>query len=137
MLFDTEESLDRFLLAFEEGTWPGADWKHAHHLVMAVCYVMAYGRDQALARARVNIARYNEMQGGKNTTDDGYHETLTVFWIDAVASRIPAGRSRLEAVAEVVEALAPQRDLWRAYYSFDLVKSREARASYIPPDRAP
>jgi hypothetical protein len=132
--FDTEESLDRFIAAFEDGTWPIANWKHGHHLVMATCYVFAHGRDEALARARVNIRKYNEAQGGKNTEDSGYHETLTVFWIDVVTRAIPSEKSRVEAVRSVVSALAPQRDLWREYYSFDVVKSREARAVYIPPD---
>ena len=134
MNFDTEESLDRFIAAFEDGTWPIANWKHGHHLVMATCYVFAHGRDEALARARVNIRKYNEAQGGKNTEDSGYHETLTVFWIDVVTRAIPSEKSRVEAVRSVVSALAPQRDLWREYYSFDVVKSREARAAYIPPD---
>jgi hypothetical protein len=132
--FDTEESLDRFIAAFEDGTWPIANWKHGHHLVMATCYVFAHGRDEALARARVNIRKYNEAQGGKNTEDSGYHETLTVFWIDTVTRAIPSEKSRVEAVRSVVSDLAPQRDLWREYYSFDVVKSREARAVYIPPD---
>ena len=102
---------------------------------MATCYVMKYGRDEALCRARGNIARYNEAQGGKNTEDSGYHETLTVFWMDAVTAAIPTGKTRVETVQHVVEVLAPQRDLWRDYYSFDVIKSREARATYIEPDK--
>ena len=135
MNFDTEESLDRFIAAFEEGTWPIADWKHGHHLVMAACYLLAHGRDGALERARVNIRKYNEAQGGSNTEESGYHETLTVFWIDVVARTIPRGAGRVLAVRHVVDALASKRDLWREYYSFDVVKSREARARYVPPDR--
>ncbi len=134
MHFDTEESLDNFLAAFEDGSWPVAEWKHAHHLVMATCYVLAYGRDEALQRARFNIPKYNEAQGGQNTEDSGYHETLTVFWIDRVTEVLPVGVSRVEAVRHVVTALAPKRDVWREYYSFDVIQSREARARYVPPD---
>jgi hypothetical protein len=134
--FDTEESLNHFIAAFEDGTWPVANWKHAHHLVMATCYVMAYGREEALNRARLNIPKYNEAQGGKNTEDSGYHETLTVFWIDRVAEAIPANETRVEAVRRVVDELARKRDMWRDYYSFDVVKSRDARAQYIEPDLA-
>jgi len=135
--FETEESLDEFISAFEAGTWPAAEWKHAHHLVMAACYVMKYGRDQALNRARSNIAAYNEAQGGRNTEDSGYHETLTVFWIDAVTRALPSGKSRLEATRHIIETFAPQRDLWREFYSFDVVKSREARKVYVAPDLSP
>jgi hypothetical protein len=132
--FDTEESLDSFLAAFEDGTWPSAEWKHAHHLVMAACYVFAHGRDAALELARTNIPKYNEAQGGKNTEDSGYHETLTVFWINRVAETVPKSGSRVDAVRHVVNAFAAKRDLWRLYYSFDVVNSRDARARYIAPD---
>ncbi|HYP07467.1 MAG TPA: hypothetical protein VER03_14640 [Bryobacteraceae bacterium] len=135
MAFDTEESLDQLIAAFEDGTWPVSQWKHAHHLAMATCYILRYGRDEALRRARVDIAKYNEAQGGKNTEDGGYHETLTVFWMDLVAANMPAGKSRVEAVRHVIDQLASKRDVWRDYYSFDVVKSREARAAYIKPDR--
>jgi hypothetical protein len=135
--FDTEESLNEFIAAFEDGTWPVADWKHAHHLVMAACYILAYGRDEALERARFNIPRYNEAQGGRNTEDSGYHETLTVFWIDAVARELPNVKSRVEAVRHVIGELASKRDLWRNYYSFDVVKSSEARKVYLLPDLSP
>ena len=134
MHFETEESLEEFISAFEAGTWPIADWKHAHHLAMAAYYVIAYGRDEALERARRNIPAYNEAQGGKNTEDSGYHETLTVFWIDAVTAALPLGKPRLEAIHHIVETLTPRRDLWREFYSFDVVKSSEARKIYIAPD---
>jgi len=51
-----------------------------------------------------------------------------------VAETIPKAGSRVNAVRHVVNALAAKRDLWREYYSFDIVKSTEARARYIPPD---
>ena len=133
MPFDTEESLDAFITAFEAGTWPIANWKHAHHLAMATCYVMKYGRDDALNRARLRIREYNEAQGGRNTEDSGYHETLTVFWIDKVAETIPPNVPRVAAIGHVLAALADPRDLWRDYYTFDVIKSREARAFYIAP----
>ena len=134
MLFDTESSLDQLIAGFEDGTWPAADWKHAHHLAMAACYVLAYGREEALSRARTTIQRYNEAQGGKNTEHGGYHETLTIFWIDVVAAALPAGATRLEAVHYIVDRFAQQRDLWRKYYSYDVVNSREARMAYVQPD---
>ena len=109
MNFDTEESLDRFIAAFEDGTWPIADWKHGHHLVMATCYVFAHGRDEALARARVNIPKYNEAQGGKNTRRQRISRDA-----DRVLDRLCDSddsfgeRQGGVAVRHVVECLAPQ-----------------------------
>lgn len=101
---------------------------------MAACYVFAHGRDAALERARANIPKYNEALGGKNSANSGYHETLTVFWIDRVVETMPKSGSRVDAVRHVVDALAAKRDLWREYYSFDVVQSTEARARHVPPD---
>jgi hypothetical protein len=34
----------------------------------------------------------------------------------------------------LVAEFAPRRDLFREYYSFDVVRSVEARRSWMPPD---
>jgi len=135
-----DETLAGLLAGFEAGTWPIADWRHAHHLAVAACYILSYG--DALDRLRAAIPRYNVAQGGQNTPDSGYHETLTVFWyelirhfVDGLQAEFPAGLTRLEATRRVVTEFAPQRDLFRRYYDFDVVKSREARAKWIPPSR--
>jgi hypothetical protein len=119
---------------FENGTWPVKEWTHAHHLILAASYVL--DGDDALERLRVGIPRYNVSQGGANTEDSGYHETLTCFWyriIRGFIDQLPAGLSRAQVVQSVVDEYAPQRDLFRRYYDFDVVKSREARAVWIPP----
>ena len=51
-----------------------------------------------------------------------------------MAETMPKGGLRVDAVRHVVDALAAKRDLWREYYSFDVVQSTEARARYVPPD---
>ncbi|MDQ1470428.1 MAG: hypothetical protein QOJ99_1908 [Bryobacterales bacterium] len=129
-----EGSLDELVRRFEDGTWPVAEWKHAHHVMLAASYIL--DGDNALERLRVGIPRYNVSQGGANTEDSGYHETLTCFWywlIRGYIGQLPAGLSRPEVVQRVVNEYAPQRDLFRRYYDFDVVKSREARAVWIPP----
>ena len=133
---EDEAALQALIAAFEEGSFPIAGWRHAHHLVVAACYVLD-GPD-ALDRLRTNIPRYNVSQGGQNTPDSGYHETLTVFWFEVVQrfiAGLPLGLSRLEITQRVVSEFAPRRDLFRDYYGFDVVKSREARATWIPPSR--
>lgn len=131
-----EAALAALIAGFEEGTWPGAEWKHAHHLVVAACYML--DGDDALERLRTNIPKYNVAQGGQNTADSGYHETLTVFWYEMVRAfidRLPKGMTRLEVTQRVVEEFAPKRDMFREYWDFDVVESREARAAWIAPAR--
>jgi hypothetical protein len=129
-------SLQRLLTGFEDGTWPIAEWHHTAHLAVCSCYVLD-GPD-AMDRLRVRIASYNECQGGKNTPESGYHETLTRFWVEVVRDAIdslPDGLSRLEVAQRIVAAFGHRRDLFREYYVFDVVGSREARAGWIPPAR--
>jgi hypothetical protein len=130
-------SLDALIAGFEDGTWPKAQWTHAAHLTAGACYILD-NADTALDRLRSEIPRYNVRQGGANTEDGGYHETLTCFWHDIIRDFIgtlPAGLDRLAIVRAVVTEFAPKRDLFREYYDFDVVGSREARATWIQPSR--
>jgi hypothetical protein len=112
-----EGSLERLVRGFEDGTWPVKEWKHAHHLMLAASYIL--DGDDALERLRTGIPRYTVSQGGENTVDAGYHETLTCFWywlIRGFIRQLPAGLTRAEVVHRVVDEYAPQRDLFRRYY---------------------
>ncbi len=131
-----EANLDAFVRAFEDGTFPGKDYHHAQHLVVAACYLTEHGAAEATARMRTNIRRYNEAQGGKNTEDAGYHETLTVFWLMLIAANLPEAAGRLEAARRAVELFGARRDVFRNYYSFDVLNSRDARSRWIAPDLA-
>lgn len=131
-----EAALDTLLIGFENGTWPKAQWTHAAHLATGACYIFAF--DDALDRLRTGIPRYNVSQGGQNTKDSGYHETLTVFWHHVIRDFIqtlPPNQSRLTIARAVVAQFEPQRDLFKRYYDFDVVNSREARAKWIPPSK--
>lgn len=132
-----DASLAALVAGFEAGTWPVADWLHAQHLAVAACYILEC-EQTALDRLRAAIPRYNLAQGGENTPESGYHETLTVFWYEVLRhflAGLPDGLTRLEATRRGVEEFAPRRDLFRHYYDFDVVKSREARARWMPPAR--
>jgi len=133
---ENSASLEALLNGFEDGTWPIAQWHHAQHLAVCSCYVLD-GPD-AMDRLRIRIASYNERQGGRNTPDSGYHETLTRFWLEVVRDAIdslPRDLSRLEITRRIVAEFGDRRNLFREYYRFDVVGSREARAGWIPPAR--
>jgi hypothetical protein len=134
----SEAALDTFLAAFETGTWPHSAWTHTSHVIMAGCYLLAWPEAEATERIRQGICRYNESQGNVNTADSGYHETLTIFWIQTIRAWLagePPGRTRLDVVRSLAEEFGSRRDLYKDYYSFDVLGSREARAQWIAPDR--
>ncbi|MBZ5592848.1 MAG: hypothetical protein LAP39_11475 [Acidobacteriia bacterium] len=136
----TEESLTDFLESFERGTWPKSAWTHAAHVAVASCYLIEHPDEEARDHMRRGIRHYNQCVGTVNSDHSGYHETITLFWLAVVKARLREladGAPRIEAVRMVVTELAPQRELFREYYSFDVVRSVEARRAWIAPDLKP
>jgi hypothetical protein len=133
-----EEFLASLIAGFENGTWPNSDFRHLHHLVIAVHYITVYA--VPMDKLRDDIKRYNVNQGGANTEDRGYHETITRFWVETVSrymASLPPGLSQLEITRRVTGEFAGKRDLFRDYYDFDILESREARAGWVAPNQAP
>ncbi len=134
----TEQALDEILATFEDGTYPRVAWHHGAHLAVAGCYLSALPREEALDRMRAGVIHYNTSVGIVNDADCGYHETLTRFWIEVASHFLdsqPATASRAQKIVALVDEFSGKRDLFKDYWSFDVVKSREARAGWIPPDR--
>ena len=132
----SETTLAEFIQGFEQGTWPHAAWTHSAHLAMAAWYLLSLPESEVTDRVRRGIQHYNESVGTRNTPDAGYHETLTLFWLAIVSDylgRRDGQATKLAVIREVVAEFASQRDLYRRYYSFDVVNSREARAKWVPP----
>jgi len=132
----TEREIDEFLAAFEGCTLPKERWTHGAHLLTGACYVHGLGQAAALEKMRVCVRRYNESVGGQNTETSGYHETITVMWIRLLDGllRELGEMERAAFAARAVERFVEQRDIFRRYYDFDVVKSTEARLRWVEPN---
>lgn len=71
--------------AFLDRRLPHDDWTHEAHLTVCWHAVGEHGRAGALQVLRRSIRAYNEATGRANTETDGYHETLTRYYVGAVA----------------------------------------------------
>ena len=132
---DSSETLAAFLADFAAGRIPRAEWNHAAHLAYAAATIQQGG---GIDEIRAGILSYNAIQGIESTPDSGYHETLTRFWSDRLAALVAAlgrGATPLDAARAAVAAFARRGRLFDAYYSYDLLASREARALYLAPDK--
>jgi len=130
---ETREAFDAFVAAWESGRLPKAAWTHGAHVAIGACYVVRYG-ERAVDELRAGIKRHNAAVGTLDTETSGYHETLTRLW-SGVVSRFVAGVSDpWLAARHAVEKFGEERDLYRLYYSFDVVKDKTARAAWVPPD---
>jgi len=134
---DTTEDLESFIAEFENGTWPHCRWDHQAHITMAAYYLCSMPIAKAVARIKCGIREYNARQGTKNSDSAGYHETLTAFWI---AILIPLCLQEdfqdtlCAKVRTIASMMANDRDLWRCYYSTNILKDTAARRSWRDPD---
>ena len=135
----TESEIDEFLQAFEQGTLPKPRWTHAAHVLTGACYVHTLGEAAAITHMRQRVAAYNVAAGGQNTAASGYHETITLFWIKLLGCflRQRPALPRAEFAHAAVAKFGQRRDVFRDFYSFDVVASVEARQNWVAPDKQP
>lgn len=136
-LLESETLLQEFVEAWKAGKLPKAEWTHAAHVAMAAYFAFDHAAEATFAIMKTGILHHNTSVGTPNTEDNGYHETLTRFWSSEIGTFVRAGRfaSRLEAVRAAVSAFGSDRDRFRLFYSFDVVRDRRARREWVPPDR--
>jgi hypothetical protein len=130
-ILQSKTSFDRFLHDVVVGTFPRSRWNHAAHLAYAAWVLWNGGRYDGVRSA---ILAYSKTQGIVSTPDSGYHETVTHFWCDRILELGPH-ETAYHLALRAVDVLAGQRELLSKYYSFDVIANREARATYVPPDR--
>jgi hypothetical protein len=126
---------EEFLRSFEECTLPKAEWTHAAHLRMAWIYLRRHPFEEALARARAGIQKYNASQGSK-----GYRETITQFFMRMISHRLGAGAGALsfdEFLASNQDLYRPEISVRRKHYSDQVWLSERAKAEFVPPDLLP
>jgi hypothetical protein len=117
-------------------TLPRVDWTHEAHL--AACLWLVRERDDIALEADLPaiIRAYNESVGGLNDDTQGYHETLTQFYIAEVRAhhRETRGLPLIDAVNALLGGPRGARDWPLRFYSRDRLFSVAARRSYVAPD---
>lgn len=135
MKYKDETEIEELVKAFEDATIGRDAWKHAEHLVVALVYTNAHESETATAKMRDGL--FNLLTHGFKvdlSKDMPYHETLTVFWMNAV-SKFNAecgGLTLKEKANSLVEAF--DKDYPLRFYSREFLFSDEARARFVEPD---
>ncbi len=130
---ETRDSFERFLETWEAGKLSKREWTHGAHVAMAAAYSVRY-RAGAFDRIKAGIIRHNESCGTANTDTSGYHETLTRLWARVVGRAVANFDDPWLAARHALEQFGEDRDLHCLYYSFDVVRSVEARRCWVRPD---
>lgn len=134
-----QERIHLIITGFESGSLPKEEWTHEAHLIMALHYALKLDEHEILPHIRQSIIRYNEAVGTANTATSGYHETLTVFYVQAVMGFLTE-HSHTQSLPILTDILLHSDIADRAYplrfYTKEYLFSPEARATYLPPNLA-
>jgi hypothetical protein len=131
--YQTEEQIDDVVRDFELCTTDKSDFKHQHHLTVAVSYLRELTLEQAINKMREALLRFVDHH---QVDRRKYNETITVFWFQIVAEAMrtmPANVRGVEQCNRVIERFS-NADLALNYYSRDMLFSERAREEFVEPD---
>ncbi len=130
----TTLELQSLVFQFENCTLPRESWTHQAHLSVALWYLFHLPREQATGRIRNGIQLYNESLG----IGTGYHETMTLAWIEILAGFLQESSAEGN-LAELVERATVRfgiSDYLLQFFSRDRLFSELARREWVEPDLA-
>lgn len=135
----TYEEAEDLVTRFEQGSYPAASFSHYAHVVMALWYTYHQPLAQARASIKDGLRRYLVAIGVPQTEDAGYHETVTELFFQLIVQyqlRFPE-RDFAALLAGLERQPFLEKHFTRRYYDDARLMSREARASFLAPERAP
>jgi hypothetical protein len=121
---------DQIAAGLLDASLPQPEWTHRGHITAAHVLISAHGPEETLALCREHIPLLNNAHGVENSDTGGYHDTLTVFFVAAVADAIGRGLTIDETAAEL------DRDAALRWWSEPVLMSVEARHGFVTPDIA-
>ena len=107
---------------------------HAEHLTVALWYLSRLPEAEAQERVRAGLRKLSALDG-----DGRYNETLTLFWLRAVAAFLRDADSDLSLPVlreRLVARFADPRAVFD-HYSPELLHSPEAKTTWVEPDLKP
>jgi hypothetical protein len=132
----TEEELVKIVNGFLDRTLDKSLWTHKAHIITAIWHLMKFDREDALCRLRSGIISYNLSIGGENTGQNGYHETITVFWWEVISQFLVqyASHSFKDTCIKFLNSPVADKGFPFLFYTKDKLLSAVARAKYVNPD---
>jgi hypothetical protein len=128
---ENEDAIRDVVQKFEACQYAPEEFTHAHHLTVACWYLCTLDRPEAFVRMRSGLKRFIAHYGKQ-----GYHETITRFWMELLAAYLedlPAEMSLVSKVNFAVERYGSKQILF-SYYTRERVMSDAAKQDWIAPD---
>lgn len=95
--------------------------------------IKSYNWEEAQTKLRASIIAYNETVGIINSPTNGYHETITIFWLRFVKNMLEKTSWDFLYVCKTLPYIQKNRIL--DFYTSELIQSTEARQIWVEPDK--
>ena len=134
VLCQAETNLQLVVERFEQCDFKLTEFTHARHLTVATYYLTRFSFDEAQARMRIGLQHFIAHHGKQ-----GYHETITRFWMELIARFLTTVRENVSIAENVNEVISRYgtKDILFEYYTRERVISEIARREWIEPDLKP
>ena len=131
------QKVKELIKGFEGGTFPAEKWTHEAHFLMALWYLYHHPISEAKKYIKDGIKNYNLSVGGKNTDEEGYHETITEFYIRVMVQYILSfdEGTKLEVMLDDLQGQPfMDKGFPFRYYTKEKLMSKAARKEWVAPD---
>src|ERR1051325_471532 len=127
------QEIEEFIAHFEDCSLPKERWTHHAHLTAGLWYVSQRSPQEALKILRNRIRTYNESIGKVNSDSEGYHETITRFYIQAIAAHHLKHHalSFPDSLSLLLSSPLSDKDYPLQFYSRALLFSVTARRDWV------
>jgi hypothetical protein len=134
VLYQSLEEIASVVRKFEGCEYSQTDFTHGLHLTVAAWYLWTFPPAEALNRMRSSLLRFT-----KHHNVNGYHETITRFWMLVAGAHIQEGSHEQDFAKQLNAMLArfSDKDTLFAHYSRERVMSDQARSAWVEPDLKP
>lgn len=135
-LYGTDTEIRRIAAGLLLRTLPRPEWTHEAHLAAVCAFILEHADLVLEQQLPVIISCYNVAVGGTNDSSQGYHETLTQFWLANARAylSVDTGGPLVDRVNRFIAAPAGRRDAPLRHFSRGRLFSVEARLSLVEPD---
>jgi len=133
----SQGDIDSLIGGFQNRSLTQEIWTHEAHLLVACYYIHTFSADEALIFLRSGIISLNISMGVENTSQGGYHETLTCFWHWVITHYISKQEKDLtisELCNRFLRSSCADKRLPLAFYTKDYLFNIKSRATFVAPD---
>lgn len=131
LTYATDREIEEVVGKFEGCQFALEEFTHARHLTVACWYLCTMSPEAALSRMRDGLLRFIGHHGKQ-----GYHETITRFWLELLRSSLLQASPKAQLMDKVNNTLKrfTNKDVLFMYYSRERVMSEAAKANWVEPD---